>query len=107
MQITAWKKVFFDNASSAFEANATTSFAESKKRELNELLGQKETEIDLKKSLEESSTVEKRKQLLDSNEWIDFSRQCESLTLNRTTLYNKRKGESGQNLLIMNLIDRL
>lgn len=45
--------------------------------------------------------------MLDFNGLINFSRQCELLSLNRTSMYYKPKGETNENLQIMNLIDRL
>jgi transposase-like protein len=107
-QITKWKKQLLESLPDIFSRCRHKD--RHKQQELTEHLyqqiGQLKVELDrLKKNLD--LTVEqKRKAIEPGHKKIPIYRQCELLSLSRSGLYYKRKGETEYNELLMKLIDK-
>ena len=113
--IMKWKKQFLENASLAFEpAKAVQEFKneiKSKDEEIEELqkqLGKSIVEKEwLAKKLESSVSSKERKYLIESGLIITKTRQCELLSISRTSHYYKPVPMSKLNVEIMHKIDEI
>lgn len=113
--IQNWKKQFLGNASLAFEpAKAIIEYKEEiiKLREENDALakalGKSTVERDWALGKLKSLDLSNRLSLVDSKlDRLAKTRQCELLSINRSTIYYKKKPLSNYNLNILNKIDAI
>lgn len=113
--IGKWKKQFFENASLAFEpARAVQKFKEeikSKDEEIEELqkqLGKSIVEKEwLAKKLESSISSKERKTLVESGLELSKTRQCELLSISRSSHYYRAVPLSAAAIHLMNRIDEI
>jgi len=110
-----WKKQFLENASLAFEpAKAVEKFKEeikSKEVEIEELqkqLGKSVVEKEwLAKKLKSSVSSKERKTLVESGLELSKTRQCELLSISRSSHYYTPIGLSAAAIHLMNCIDEI
>ena len=113
--IGKWKKQFLENASLAFEpARAVQEFKEeikSKDEEIEELqkqLGKSIVEKEwLAKKLESSISSKERKTLVESGLELSKTRQCELLSISRSSHYYQAVPLSAAAIHLMNRIDEI
>ena len=107
-QIVKWKKQLLEQIPKAFSRKKSVEDRSAKNREDQLLcqIGKLTMELEWVKKNLSCSIEEKRKKIEPENEEISVARQCELLGLNRSSLYYKTKGESEENLHLMNLIDQ-
>ena len=113
--LSDWKKQFLENASLAFDVSGATKAYKDEiegLKEENDALAKKlgKTTIErdwLEKKLNSSVSLNEKKLLVESGLKLSMTRQCELLTLNRSTLYYEPKPVSDYDLAIMNRIDEI
>ena len=113
--IMKWKKQFLENASLAFEpAKAVQEFKDELKaknieiEDLQKQLGKSTMEKEwLAKKLESSVSLNKRKELIESELEITTTKQCELLSVSRSAYYYKPVPMSMKDVKIMHVIDEI
>jgi putative transposase len=113
--IQNWKKQFVANAALAFEpAKVLSEYQEEVNKlkeqndELAKALGKTTIERDWLVGKLKSLDLSNRKSLVDSKlNILPKTRQCELLTINRSTIYYKTKPMGPHNLSILNRIDEI
>ena len=111
--VTTWKKQFFDNASSAFEDSVSTKKykdeikeKEQKIEELEKTLGRTVMERDWLSKKVGSLGLIKKISLVDPKLPISITRQCDILSINRTTIYYGHR-EKTLNHSVLNRMDEI
>lgn len=113
--IQNWKKQFIENASLAFEpAKVLSEYQEElgklkeQNEELAKTLGKTIIERDWAVGKLNSLDLSNKKGLVDPKlKSLSQTRQCELLTINRSTIYYKKKPLGKDNLKILNRIDEI
>ncbi|MFA5817043.1 MAG: IS3 family transposase [Bacteroidales bacterium] len=105
-QITRWKKEFLEWAPELFERKRNEKEEGPDIEKLYAKIGQLEMERDfVKKKLKETGPMSDRIQLVDRQEVLSIRRQCELVSVNRSSFYYKPLEESEEALKIMRLMD--
>jgi len=113
--LTDWKKQFLENASLAFDVGGATKAYKDEIEELQEendalakKLGKTTIERDwLEKKLNSSVSLNEKRVLVESGLKLSKTRQCELLSLNRSTLYYEAKPICDYDLKVMSRIDEI
>jgi len=112
--ITNWKKQFLENASKAFEGNASSKEQQKEleklKKENDELaktLGRTTIERDWAVGKLKSLDLSNKKRLVDSKLKLSKTRQCRLLKLSRASLYYKPRPISIKDKKILDAIDEI
>ena len=106
-QVTQWKRQAMEQLSEVFSNGRVRadSQEEELRNQLYQQIGQLKVELDwLKKNLD--CCIEERRRYIDVyHSEISIARQCELVSLARSSYYYRAKGETEQNLLLMRLLD--
>lgn len=113
--LASWKKQFLDNASLAFEpAKIVSEYKEQVKdkdaeiEELQKQLGKSVVEVEwLRKKLASLGLSERKSFVESGQQEITLTRQCELLSMARSTLYYQPKGLSVQDTAILHRMDEI
>jgi putative transposase len=106
-QVTQWKKQALEQLPEIFSNGRARadSADEELRNQLYQQIGQLKCELDwLKKNLD-CSIEERRLWIENDHSGISIARQCDLLELARSSFYYRATGESGENLLLMRLLD--
>ena len=107
VMISRWKKEFIENSSVAFEApKVDDTVLEKEKDRYLRVIGDLQMQLDFAKRVSKKLGIERdtRKELVSPEHNLSLSKQCAILGLNRTSIYYTPKGESKENLEMMQSI---
>ncbi len=106
-QVMTWKKQALGSIPDAFSSRqARQSQADDQlKARLYQEIGQLKVELDWLKKKLDCSLDDKRQLVEAQNEQISLRRQCQLVGLHRSGLFYQARGESSENLELMNLLD--
>ncbi|WP_420913266.1 IS3 family transposase [Kordiimonas lacus] len=107
--IHQWKKALLENAAGIFERGAAKKEAEvdpGKIKDLHAKIGQLTIENDFLVNGAQAMDREVRRTMIERRPKLSVTRQCQLLSLSRSSFYHQPKGESPENLDLMREIDQ-
>jgi len=108
-QVAQWKQRLMSQAAVVFEDNVTATASSSPRLELElyEQIGRLKMELEWLKKSSDTLNLKQRRAMIDRNSTtLSLRRQCQLLGIDRSGLYHCPMGQSAQNLLLMDLMDK-